>query len=420
MQSRTDPLPPLKLALHGLNDRSRNTLLMFFEGKGREHGRVVPEHDCEVGIIDLDTLEGKDIWARACKPALRPALLLSVQEQTHPNAIWVRKPLDCDDLIHALHRIRGQLGIALDNGDAAAATSTPTTGTPATGASPVRMQASLSTALAQATPANDTPAPQLQTDDRAEEDASPDRPPPRITSAAVDADDVSYRRAMRTYYGELEDATYHDRLRRDELAYDPEHYLQGALARALRRASRSGTPQALEGLGKLLVVYPDRQQILTDMRDKYLRSLCLQSSRTLQIHLRPIDHAALPTCAEWQDYDAALWKIAFWCARGRIPAGIAPDAPVHLRAWPNFTRLASPPHAMQIIASWSRQPVALIETAVELGVPRRAVFALFSACRALELVDTGTAPLVTRTNPDGPPGHGVPRRLLDTLLKKLG
>lgn len=415
MPKQLDRPQPLRLALHGFNDRNRNALMMFLEGRGREHGRVVSNRDSEVDLVDLDTLAGQEFWARARETAQRPVLLLSVLERDHPDTIWVRKPLDCDTLIDALQRIRVRLGTDHDNatpGPGAAAVSSP----------------ELPAALTQALPANDAeespprrPAARARHVTLATTPASDANSAPAAAAPDVGAEHVDYLRAMRTYYGELEDAAYRDASRREALCYDPDQYLQGALARAIRRATRSGIAQSLEGLGKLLVVDPVRQQILTDMRDKYLRSVCLQSSRTVKIQLRPtrVDAHATEDVV-WHDCDATLWKVALWCSRGRMPLGTAPDTPVHVRAWPNFTRLASPPHAIQIIASWNRQPVALLETATELGIPRRAVFSVFSACRALGLVESGAAPLITRTGPDAPGGRAVPRQLLGTLLGRLG
>lgn len=416
MRILADLPQPLRVALHGFNERTRNTLLMFFEGKGREHGRVVPEHESEVGIIDFDTLDGPNIWARTHAHEQRPALLLSVRERIHPNSIWVRKPLDCDELIAALRCLRDQL-TRVSHGlqDGAAPTATP----------PLALPLAPAPTVSLASPANDAgPAqPSISVSMEPATVLGEFAAPPATNTAPSEgyADTLSYQRDIRTYYGELDDAAYQDKTRHDDLYYDPDQYLQGALARAMRRATRSGTAQSLEGLGKLLIVDPIRQQILTDMRDKYLRGLCLQSSRTLKIHLQPAPlPSMLPPDAGWQDCDTALWRIALWCSRGRVPPGTALGAPVHVRAWPNFTRLANPPHAMQIVASWSRQPATLAETATALGLPFRAVFAMFSACHALGLIETGSSAAITRSAPEAAVSAGVPRRLLGTLLRKLG
>lgn len=417
MRTLADPPQPLRVALHGFNERTRNTLLMFFEGKGSAHGRVVPDRESEVNIFDFDTLDGPAIWARTHQSEQRPALLLSVRERIHPNAIWVRKPLDCDNLIEALQSIRGHL---------AAASHEARDGLVHTAAAVLALPHGPAPQVSLASPANDTgqvPPPTLPASAGPARVAGAFSARPASGAPATDEhlDALTYQRDIRTYYGELDDATYQDKARRDDLFYDPDQYLQGTLARAMRRATRTGTAQSLEGLGKLLIVDPIRQQILTDMRDKYLRGLCLQSSRTLKIHLHPTTVPAEPTPdATWQDCDTALWRIALWCSRGRVPPGTALDAPIHLRAWPNFTRLANPPHAMQIIASWSRQPATLDETAASLGLPCRAVFTMYSACRALDLVETGSARAITRTFPETAVNAGVPRRLLGTLLRKLG
>lgn len=411
---------PMRAALLGFNERLRNTLLMFFENRGKSLCEIVSERDCEIGIIDFDSFEGKRIWPQFIDRGPRPALVLSVSERDLPGALWVRKPLDFDTLSEALERLRHLLE---QSGEAIVDTlADPQDATP-----PVPPLTPVTFTL----PRPDAPRPIA-----AEDPANPPSRPtaalaptpapssPRHTSllAPADARAPYYERDLRANFGDRADAAYLDPARDDELFYDPENYIQGTLTRAWRKTVETGRPHGVTGLGKPLVLLPDRELLVTPMRDAYLRGLCIQSSRTVQTAIVPVVESSEltdPQPGTTRRLDDTLWKVALWTSRGRVPIGTQLDRPVALRGWPNFTRISNPPHALQVVATWSRTPLPLRQTAELLGVPYRAVFALYCGCHALGLIDTHAAPSKSAPPPQGEVQTEKRRALLGALLRKL-
>ncbi len=143
---------------------------------------------------------------------------------------------------------------------------------------------------------------------------------------------------------------------------------------------------------KPLVISPGATLILYKISDHLLRSLCLVPVEATTITLKELEieeFAKLKKHAHQEKklypYDSFCWNMALWSSRGRLPAETDPNAPVYIRYWPNLTRLTLTPHAMRIVALWRRQPRSLFNTAEELKIPQRYVFAFYTAASSLNL-----------------------------------
>ena len=428
MNARTAEIErPIRVALLGFNSRTFNMLQMFFSSRGKGLAELVSERDAEAAIFDLDALDGLQLWQKFARDGSRPALVLSVTEHTLENAVWVRKPLNLDTFAHAVD----QLVLACRS----SATHLP-----------VKIESTADPALVMRTagkrPASSTdsqPAPKHSRPVAAAA-AVDTAPPGALQPAPVQAFDAAinrstrllkpaneddyYHRDLRSFYGDRSDNHYLDRDRQGELFYDPDKYLQGILATELANTRRTGVAVRLEGLGKPLILLADKNLLLSDMRDQYLRGLCTQPSHILRVSSSRAADLELPTgqAALMVRGECVLWKVALWTSRGRVPTGTALDRPVRLRRWPNFTRLSKAPHAVQIVAHWSRSPCSLRSTAEALQVPYRAVFGVFSACKALGLVDQDFGAMSSQRggNPLADIPEATRRRLLGALLRKLG
>ena len=104
--------------------------------------------------------------------------------------------------------------------------------------------------------------------------------------------------------------------------------------------------------------------------------------------------------------------------------GMLPDMTLHLRHWPNLTRLAPVPEAMRIAAFWVRTPVNLRLTVRMLNVAPHHVFDFLAATYAIGILDvpeTGAAPVVEPPIPQPPPTAEQKARggLLSRLLRKV-
>ncbi len=107
-----------------------------------------------------------------------------------------------------------------------------------------------------------------------------------------------------------------------------------------------------------------------------------------------------------------------WCSRGRIPAGTDLTRPVYLMQWPNLTRLEQIPHAARIAALIYDQPRTLTDTARQLRIRQRYVFAFFSACKAIGLSDISVRD-VDRLFESEKPKHNKNKSILSKILGKL-
>lgn len=400
---------PLKVTLHGMDERAAQMFTMFLAGPARGCCVVVPEGQQEAVVVDLDGMGAERLWLDVRRRFSGPALVLSVREKQLRHSIWVPKPMRADELIGAVERVRTELNTlaALHRGEALAE-NLAAAGRDGAQSDTRRMEA---VGRAQVPPPPAVPAVQ-----RAAEETG--------GGAARAAELALQERRVHECCGDLADEVYRDPRRRAELFFEPDDTLFGAMREGMRVAEVSGTPAVVEGLGHPLILCPDQRRLFSEMREQYLRPLCTRSRHQtpMRVHAIPLEETPITTSADprLQRLDATLWSVALWTARGRVPSGTSLDAPVSLRAWPGLTRLQLIPGAMQIAALWIKQPTGLMATAERLGLPYRYVFSFFTACQALDLVDqAASAPASAAPSP----AQAAPqdrRGLFRRMLNKLG
>ena len=115
---------------------------------------------------------------------------------------------------------------------------------------------------------------------------------------------------------------------------------------------------------------------------------------------------------------AFMWLITLWCSRGRVPEDCDLTQPVYLMQWPNLTRLEPIPHAVRIAALIYHQPRTLTDTAKQLGIEQRYVFAFFSACKTIGLSDISRRD-VDKLFATESPKHHKNKSIMSKLLGKL-
>lgn len=205
-----------------------------------------------------------------------------------------------------------------------------------------------------------------------------------------------------------------------KIYYNPDHYLQGHLQQALNLAVRYNRNVTIDGPWPKLDLFIEQRRIQIAVNERHLRPYCTLPDATLETNLQLFDGEEKPMMNGGQTYPLAafFWKLALWASRGRLPEGTSLTQPIYLRHWPNFTRLVVTPYALAIAALWAEQPRSLIDTAADLQIPQRYVFAFYSAARSLQLagetrraVDTLIAPPeIVQTKQ-----RGLFGRLLDRL-----
>jgi hypothetical protein len=201
--------------------------------------------------------------------------------------------------------------------------------------------------------------------------------------------------------------------------YEPEKLLQGILHAALREAQRQQKPVRVSGSAiEPIYIDPLKRQVWTATPERRLHSASIIPFEAQEMRTETLTPAPEISTERTEPLESFLWKVALWSARGRVPLGTDLDAPVRLSAWPNFTRLWIPPHALRIAALWSRQPHSLLTTARLVAAPQRYVFTFYSAVHALGLA----APLRDAADASPPPeptrNQGLLKRILSRLISR--
>ncbi|MDO4794314.1 MAG: hypothetical protein Q4A28_00005, partial [Brachymonas sp.] len=204
------------------------------------------------------------------------------------------------------------------------------------------------------------------------------------------------------YIGSAADIDLNDPASSEKIFYHPENFLQGHVQHVLRLAAKNGTPMRLAGIGfKAIVIDPAHQCVVSAVPLRSLLSAGRIPLAYKNMQLSSISsQEALRLAQDFETYstESILWQLALCASRGRLPANTSLDVPISLTHWPNLTRLQAPPHAARIFSLWVRQGGSLRQTVESLDVPQRYVFALYSACSAIGLIQFGKKQMRSAAN----------------------
>ncbi len=403
---------PLKVTVNGLDARAQTRLAMFLQAQARGVCELVGEEQAEAAIVDLDGFGGERLWQSLRERFQGPAVVMSVGEKQLPNALWVRKPINADDFLAAIESINRRLLTERHPRELEPA------------AVETRPAARPEPAVAEPTPAG-----RIATGDR--RPAAPRSAEAVAASTAGETDGVGRAASLawneervHESCGAMEDSVYLDPKRRRELYYDPAEHLQEVLQRACRRAADASRAVRLELGGQAMIVLAGGRQVFSDVRPQRLRPLSVMPAAGRSAVLTDLREGEVPPMSPADPgllpCESMLWMVSLWASRGRVPRGTDLDAPVSLANWPGFSRLLIPPHGMQIAALWTSRPQSLMQTGKALGIPYRYVFAMYSACVALGLVEQAPAAKAAVTpGSDTLSAPAGKRSFLGGLLRKL-
>jgi hypothetical protein len=319
----------------------------------------------DVAIVDLDGAEGRALWDRfrAEYPHL-PALIATVGTIPDAPAPLLVKPIRVEVLFPLLRQV-------LDRQACAAKAPVPP---------------------AMESPRKPLPVP--ETDDPAVAEPLPGQP---ITKpAAHQLPEIIER-------------------------FNPGQGLMGVLGE-IRRHRTPSVVHIAERAALIALPNQERALLLWDMAE--LATAC--ASPGITVSARPLTAADRPKGAKPHSFTGLLWQVALWTSRGRLIEGIHVHTPLHLRHWPNLTRLAPTPEAMRIAALWTRSPVSLWLTVRMLNVPPQHIFDFIAASYGigiLELPEVNPETLVPMnpapTTSSQPQTEKERGGLLSRLLRKV-
>lgn len=380
----------LRLCHSGMDRRALYAFEIFLSRIGPDACRISDEGAADVGFIDVDNELGPYLLEghRLLYPS-RPLIVTTQTPGRHPDplTIEVSKPIRLAAFSAALAQVRGLLPGAPP--DVAKGTE------PNLETTPGEMPAS---AMQQA-------APQRRSAD----------PVARLRQLE--------ERLATLYVGTMPDVDLDDPASHAAIFYTPENFLQGVIARALAHGRDIGRPVRIDdATGTALFLDPCGGRAYATRSANAVRALAQLPTRgTVSMARVEARDAALLDRQPSRPLEALEWDVALWASRGRLPRGTHLGHPVRLRCWPNLTRLAVPPEAMRIAGLWSRGSISLRDTVHVLGIPQRYVFAFYSACHALGLVEQFAIPAMRLAPPPADPAQVTPpmRGLFKRLLGKL-
>jgi hypothetical protein len=425
----------LRVCALGFDARSYTALQLFFRGKCGNRAVLGGDDDAEVGIIDLDSLNGAKILAdqRARHPE-RVFILLSLHppQESSPKAIHIKKPIQIQNMLAALDEASARLA-----GKSPSSTLDP----PPPRADQVpkadRTSAKQASRVEQAPKADQTSAKQASRVDQA-----PVKPSSRAFDARGEGKHASQaatqldERGFGEYIGALKDIDPSNPMEVKAAQYNPQRYLQGYLQSACKTAITRNSVVRLNTGWKPITIFPQTREIWVDADEQQLRSFCLVPVHSISDLGFTDSEAAVMTISplsafimkedeydmsKMQRMDALIWKVALWTSAGRVPEDIDLNRPVYLRHWPNFTRLLVFPNAMRIAALLGEQPRSLLEVAETLRIRQQYVFAFFSAARALGLADQATRQsenLIAPPPAEPKKNSGLLKKILERLLRR--
>lgn len=386
---------PIRMGALGMDQRQRNALRLLFNNKCLNRYILVEDGIAQIYILDLDVFGGERLWDEFRKRhPRRPLIILSLnpREAVDPYTLFVRKPIVVTSLIEAIEQQRCSLSELEERSLAASpvATAPPQSGLDKSTETPPKIPAKT--------------------------------PSSRVKPAAHKAASLMSESAEQAFVGTSPDIDPTDREQLSKIHYDPALYLQGHFLKALDYAERHKRNLAIEGPWPTIHIFFDQDTVTVNAKERQLRPYCTLPDATRKIRLRPLGDLAFPADdapAYRCSVTAFLWQLSLWASRGRLPEGTDIFQPIHLRRWPNFTRLAVTPHALAITALWAHEPHSLIDTATTLNIPQRYVFAFYSAANALQLVEGETAHGTRAPFPRRPVNLSKNRGTLGRLLGYL-
>ncbi len=362
---------PLKVALHGMEERTSKTMVMYLQGPCRGAAVVVNDSDASIDIFDADTMDaGKLIAEHHAKKPYRPAIALSLRDGTLDYVLYIKKPVKTDDMLAVLNKASALIGKLRPNED-----------TPPT----------------QSTVKNN-PVPAESLIEKAEKS--------NLKSFVINNDEqkktAKHQAAMQlneksfnAFIGNIPGIDVNDPKQFAIAKYNPKDYFQSYVESAFKISLEQNEIMQLNSGWSPLIIFPQNDEIWLDADDKQLRAFSgLVISNTLDGKMSTtqltFESSSLSRSLEkFHSMDAFLWKVACWASKGRYPISIDITHPVYLKNWPNFTRLLITPHALRISALLIRGPRTLGNVAEVLNIKPQYVFVFISAACALGL--TGQA-----------------------------
>ncbi len=390
----------LRLSAVGFDGRSEESFKIAFKGPGKGKAVLVGEDQADGGIINMDSAGAKELWVgfRERNPN-KPAIILGVNNPgiDDKDALFVQKPASIDQMLQAVESLMANLGLDADEPVVEEI---------------VADDAPLFRAESQSLPSS-------QSEQRILPEAEP--------LPAEKSEIASGVTGKPTHAGAADKNKANGKF---SLFYNPRDYLQSEIHSAAEYSQKNGVAVEIwvmtgdDKWGKVIFM-PGLERVLTSFTDSELKHYCSTPISLLNNKMyrrKPKDTQELEErigkdrrgCS----YESFLWKVALYTSLGRLPQGTNLATTMHLKHWPNFTRLYPLGGSMRIATLLIDQPRTLPLIAKVLKMPVGRVFSFYSAACAIGLVETGEPMNVNLAKATIPKKHRD-HTLFGRILKRL-
>jgi len=102
---------PLSVRLHGMDERIKKTMVMFFHGPCQGAAIIVDSEDAEIDIFDGDSTDSKNLLAQhILKKSHKPVIILSLNDVRQEGVFHVKKPIKTIDMLSVLEQVERLVG----------------------------------------------------------------------------------------------------------------------------------------------------------------------------------------------------------------------------------------------------------------------------------------------------------------------
>ena len=356
---RNQAQKPLQVILHGMDERTQKTMLMYFQGSCKGAAVIVEEIDAEADIIDIDTLIGKEVLKKLGKRInSRPLIVLSKDPLKLENVFHIEKPVRLVRILAVFNEARKVIEEGLEK---------------------VISETEIET--------------ELETKVIAKENKKSIFKTQKIKNI------FKYKPAMplnethsSVFIGLMTEINFNDEAEVLKAYYSPKDYYQGYVAAAFKVSKSKDRVIQLNSNWKSLLIFPHSNEIWLDANDKQLRAIAaVEMNKATGVKLTltaaNLELVMVKKKSEYfDDMDAFIWKLAIWTSRGRYPQVIDIKSPIYLEHPPNFSRVIITPHALQIAALLVEEPRTMLNVSEVLNIKPQYVFVFVSGAYALGLI----------------------------------
>jgi len=173
--------------------------------------------------------------------------------------------------------------------------------------------------------------------------------------------------------------------------FDPKDYLLGVLQKAIARKKDISVNHSSFGD---LTVFTEQGEYHTDIAD--FDGLCRTPASDFNV--RDLSDKEVMTIAGekgiGRNIDELMWQAGYYASQGRLMDGLSMTDVVHLKYWPNLTRLPNNFNSFQMAAMLTRHPTTIVFAHRVLKIPQEEINAFYTAAYCAGLAEMLNTPPV--------------------------